>query len=171
MDPQTREVYNTAIKYELLLYVFAYAAYTIAYAIFIVANHYYLNDKFSFYFTISIYFGILLPLIVLNWYRSYSRHRAIYLSLTWHHRITPQNVELILRKKYKHQDNIEEIVQLKINEECSICLESSDDTDFVLLNCGHKFHTSCLANWLINKRNCPICRDSEVIQRTDFIDV
>ena len=89
---QTREAFNTEIIYELLFYIFV-LIFTIVGVIFIVANHFYLNDKFSFYFTIIVYFGIL-PFIALNCYRSYSRHRTIY--LIRNNRITPENIEEVI---------------------------------------------------------------------------
>lgn len=39
---------------------------------------------------------------------------------------------------------------------CSICLERIDDP--VQLSCPHKFHHSCLASWLTEHDNCPLCR-------------
>ena len=39
---------------------------------------------------------------------------------------------------------------------CAICLERIADP--VQLSCPHKFHHSCLASWLTEHDNCPLCR-------------
>lgn len=52
---------------------------------------------------------------------------------------------------------------------CSICLNdfneknNQDNQDnklnlICMLNCGHYFHKTCIIKWLVNKKNCPICR-------------
>ena len=42
---------------------------------------------------------------------------------------------------------------------CIICFEDMNNTNLVVLECCHKFHTECIIT-LIKKRNrkCPICR-------------
>ncbi|GBN04094.1 General transcription factor II-I repeat domain-containing protein 2 [Araneus ventricosus] len=42
--------------------------------------------------------------------------------------------------------------------ECSICLDTSDNTRMKYLPCFHKFHTACINTWLDVHRICPICR-------------
>jgi len=44
-------------------------------------------------------------------------------------------------------------------KECSICFDGSKN-DFVMLECGHKFHKNCILEWLKNGSNCPLCRKS-----------
>jgi hypothetical protein len=41
---------------------------------------------------------------------------------------------------------------------CIICLEDLEDNVVSINNCGHKFHDSCINEWLIRKRECPLCR-------------
>ena len=45
-------------------------------------------------------------------------------------------------------------------EECPICHKDYvEDPVFVVTECGHKFHKSCLAEWLTKYGdNCPMCR-------------
>jgi len=46
------------------------------------------------------------------------------------------------------------------DDECVICL-SREDEDGALwrqLACGHKYHESCVLEWLAKARHCPICR-------------
>lgn len=42
--------------------------------------------------------------------------------------------------------------------DCAICLERISNSTGTKLSCPHKFHHSCLASWLIENDNCPICR-------------
>lgn len=42
--------------------------------------------------------------------------------------------------------------------DCSICLERISNSDCASLSCPHKFHHSCLASWLLENDNCPLCR-------------
>ncbi|KAJ1343887.1 hypothetical protein BSLG_001548 [Batrachochytrium salamandrivorans] len=43
---------------------------------------------------------------------------------------------------------------------CAICLEDYCDEDAIktLPGCGHEMHGSCVSNWLLNSKLCPICR-------------
>ncbi len=50
-------------------------------------------------------------------------------------------------KKYNKQDI------------CSICLENIQKNDkSQYTECGHRFHTHCLYDWLMLNNTCPICR-------------
>ena len=46
--------------------------------------------------------------------------------------------------------------------ECAICLESMSGRKTVTLNCNksvkHKFHESCIVEWLRHSNTCPLCR-------------
>lgn len=42
---------------------------------------------------------------------------------------------------------------------CSICLESIEN-DIEFLPCCHRFHTSCIQEWLKRKQICPLCKIS-----------
>lgn len=42
---------------------------------------------------------------------------------------------------------------------CMICLsEFTTNTENTALPCSHTFHTNCVARWVEQNRNCPICR-------------
>jgi hypothetical protein len=41
---------------------------------------------------------------------------------------------------------------------CSICLEENTEDYVKTMPCFHKFHTTCLENWLKIKNECPECR-------------
>ena len=45
------------------------------------------------------------------------------------------------------------------DNECCICLESINDVNVAITECGHKFHTSCLMKC---KNECPLCRKTLV---------
>lgn len=48
------------------------------------------------------------------------------------------------------------------DEECAICLSDGKegDADFIELTCHHKFHSTCIRNWIQQgtNLNCPTCR-------------
>ena len=45
------------------------------------------------------------------------------------------------------------------SESCSICLEPFKPNELVsALECGHLYHSSCIAEWFQNKQYCPFCR-------------
>lgn len=47
-------------------------------------------------------------------------------------------------------------------ENCTICLEQLESDVVKLTNCSHTFHVGCITEWLVRKRECPVCRqDSE----------
>ena len=73
--------------------------------------------------------------------------------------------------KCKNRENPKEI----FTESCIICLEdfkSNEELQMLesvnkqafekvetsVLDCGHKFHRKCIADWLKKEENCPICR-------------
>ena len=45
-------------------------------------------------------------------------------------------------------------------EQCAVCRMEFDDGDVVqcLPACGHVYHPECLAPWLAENKNCPICK-------------
>ena len=50
-----------------------------------------------------------------------------------------------------------------IEEKCTICLELLDDQENLEINCGHKFHKTCIIDWFrssMSSGNCPLCNDN-----------
>lgn len=45
-------------------------------------------------------------------------------------------------------------------EVCAICLESASTESTIELKCNHKFHSTCLQNWLPKHGTCPTCRST-----------
>ena len=44
-------------------------------------------------------------------------------------------------------------------EECSICLDKYlPKQKTIILECGHKYHTQCITQWLLKDLSCPDCR-------------
>ncbi|BAB01979.1 unnamed protein product [Arabidopsis thaliana] len=49
------------------------------------------------------------------------------------------------------------------NEDCAICLQTFKGRDDINnLACNHIYHHDCIVTWLYAKKNCPICRTTEV---------
>ena len=44
---------------------------------------------------------------------------------------------------------------------CAICLENM--TDGVELPCKHVYHKECIHTWCERQRDCPVCRESVVV--------
>lgn len=83
--------------------------------------------------------------------------------------------------KLKNKKNPKEIFA----ESCAICLNDFKseseikeleklenktlfaNEDISVLNCGHKFHRKCIADWLKKEENCPLCRTKCDIKNTN----
>ena len=85
--------------------------------------------------------------------------------------------------KLKKKNNLKEM----FTESCMICLEDFLSEDKIkefekvdkekfekeetsVLECGHKFHRKCIADWLKKEANCPFCRMKFNIKRNDNKD-
>lgn len=47
-----------------------------------------------------------------------------------------------------------------MEERCMICLQDLSEGDELTIQCGHKFHQSCIINWFRcneSSGNCPLC--------------
>ncbi len=51
---------------------------------------------------------------------------------------------------------------------CSICTEFCEND--TIMDCGHKFHTTCLMNWFEKKYSCPNCRLTDPIKKEYILD-
>ena len=44
------------------------------------------------------------------------------------------------------------------NNECIICLDNmSINEKIIMIDCGHKYHKTCLLDWFQKKKICPVC--------------
>ncbi|CAH8357597.1 unnamed protein product [Eruca vesicaria subsp. sativa] len=72
----------------------------------------------------------------------------------------------------------EQVVSQREEEEeeeestCAICLDGlyKNDETFDLPYCSHRFHSTCIGEWLQSHRSCPLCRETllEEYVETDF---
>lgn len=46
---------------------------------------------------------------------------------------------------------------IKLIDECIICLEEYGDNPIRTLKCSHSFHKKCIDKWILQKNECPIC--------------
>lgn len=45
------------------------------------------------------------------------------------------------------------------SETCAVCIETYRVADVIrILPCKHQFHKSCIDQWLLEKRTCPMCK-------------
>jgi hypothetical protein len=44
------------------------------------------------------------------------------------------------------------------NEECCICMDNDNNSEWSMLPCAHKFHGPCISTWLLTNQTCPVCR-------------
>jgi hypothetical protein len=47
---------------------------------------------------------------------------------------------------------------INILEECSICMNSSNNTNWTKTDCNHYFHIECINKWKLMNNTCPNCR-------------
>lgn len=45
-----------------------------------------------------------------------------------------------------------------LEENCPICHENLSEDTLIITICCHKYHKNCLNEWVMYKKNCPICR-------------
>jgi hypothetical protein len=68
--------------------------------------------------------------------------------------IQPSKINLLKKTKQEQQEPI-----------CVICLNKLINHYVTDLECGHKFHTSCITRWFnqdnVKKKTCPICRKKQ----------
>ncbi|MCD7448594.1 hypothetical protein HAX54_044541 [Datura stramonium] len=94
---------------------------------------------------------------------------SLYRLLFLHHRSSqnPENEENAILEYFKvrtHQvaaskDGVNNSKEAE--EICVIChTEFKHEETIGTLGCGHEYHTSCIKQWLLRKKNCPMCRAS-----------
>ena len=57
------------------------------------------------------------------------------------------------------------------SDDCIICfMELMEEASTLVLKCGHKFHESCLTEWLRINPTCPMCRRNFRVDLLAFVD-
>ena len=49
----------------------------------------------------------------------------------------------------------------EIHKECPICFDEFTENipeKLLLTDCNHCYHEKCLREWIVQKKNCPVCR-------------
>ena len=76
-------------------------------------------------------------------------------------KIFTENCAICLEKFIlKTEINIVDIEE-KTSKEIKL-IDNKDDIS--TLNCGHQFHTNCIAKWMEKKNDCPLCRQKIIIK-------
>lgn len=60
------------------------------------------------------------------------------------------------------EDGVDSTVVVDVEQEtCAICQSEYEDQESIgKLQCGHEYHTDCIKQWLLRKKDCPMCRAS-----------
>ena len=157
---------NETIRIEVCFWFIYFFLYTFVFMFIIV-----LNAKYNFINTIGIlciYLSTCILIGFIVYLRMRLRYRAIYVSLSLNHSISPEEVRNILERNYSiNKQNMLEFDEDNNEYSCIICMDENEN-EFVKLNCNHIFHTSCLSEWLINNNSCPTCRLSNIINTDEF---
>lgn len=66
--------------------------------------------------------------------------------------IRPSEGQLAAGSRIEQHESIPEAV------DCAICQEHGQAQRWRILNCGHRFHQTCVDNWFRINFRCPICR-------------
>ncbi|XP_059285972.1 E3 ubiquitin-protein ligase RING1-like [Lycium ferocissimum] len=77
-----------------------------------------------------------------------------YFETRTHHVVAPKD-------GVKNATLTEEAADKESADICAICQAKFEHEETIgTLQCGHEYHTHCIKQWLMRKKNCPMCRAS-----------
>lgn len=69
------------------------------------------------------------------------------------------NGEMFVNSLQRKRTTLAFLRKVGKEEKCSICLNVFGINEQICtVECGHVFHHSCLASWLLGNNTCPLCR-------------
>lgn len=125
-----------------------------------VPNRQFLLDYINFNYN---NYNILLNL---NIYRNHLNNNLIYMNYGFQ-AVAIESVASASSTFKKFNIDVVVVCEEK-DTSCSICLvcldaeqeEEKEIVEIVRTNCGHVFHSKCLAKWVPHNTTCPMCRQS-----------
>lgn len=75
-----------------------------------------------------------------------------------------RSVDAYVKDVHRRKREVMQMIQEATEEdepigcECSVCTEGITKHTCAQLQCGHKFHRTCINQWFQRKRSCPLCR-------------
>lgn len=73
-------------------------------------------------------------------------------------------------KKWIEMKNLEvKTIPIEVNK-CPCCLSTFENVNYCFLDCGHKFHCTCLIESVLKKNECPICEEIIVEKPKTFFE-
>lgn len=165
---EQRNLVRQAVRIEICLYLTCFLGWNLLFAMIMMLNYvYHFAGNGSI---LCVYLTTTFIMSAIIYLKAKIRYRALYITLTWNQRITPEEIQNVLHRK--HNINREQILEFDEEEnnieKFCFCMEEKENSEFVKLNCNHIFHTECLAQWLVNNNSCPNCRETNIITRNDF---
>lgn len=77
----------------------------------------------------------------------------------------------ILSTKIQKMKFIKKIYKTDCKDNCIICFDDySENKKCAELYCGHKFHKTCIIQWMDERKTCPLCNNGFLLKSGKFYD-